>query len=248
MRIAMFTAGAVLCCATGVPAAVITLTPVADTYVSSANPTTAQGSMATVVANNGSTTTNYRWVYLRFDVGAALAANAATFADVTGIKLTLQSVTAGALVESVYGLPAANDSWTEAALTMSNDPNKDTTVASKPVFDVTKAYSNGTTNVLATWTSRATAGSEDAFNVASGPVFDYIGADADKVLTFVIAADRNTGAGGVAWASREATSSATWPTLTLLTTPAPEPGTIGLLGTAAAGLLVRRRRTVAARA
>lgn len=242
MRFALITAGAVLCTAARAPAAVISVTPTEDTYVSSQNPTTAQGAATTIVANNGATTTNYRWAYLRFNVAGALAANSATFADVTGIKLTLQSITASALVERVYGLPAANDSWSEATLTMSTDPNKDTTDSSKPVFSTAKAYNNA---ALATWTSRATAGSEDAFNVTSGPVFDFIDADADKTFTLVIAADRNAANGGVAWASREASSSATWPTLTLTV---PEPGCVGLLGVAVAGLLTRRRRVVAARA
>ncbi|HYE20775.1 MAG TPA: DNRLRE domain-containing protein [Tepidisphaeraceae bacterium] len=245
MRFALITAGAILSGGTWAHAAVINVNPIADTYVSSQNQTTVQNTsvsgVATFVANNGDGTSNLRWAYLRFDIAAALAANSQTFADVTGIKLTLTSTQTSALVENVYGLPAANDTWVETTLTMNNDPNKITDGTSKLVFNTAKAYN---TAALATWTARATAGAENAFDVTSGPVFDFINADADKVFTFVVAANRNVGGGGVAWASREASSGA--PVLTLTTVP--EPGTVGLLGAAAAGLLMRRRPAAAPRA
>jgi hypothetical protein len=77
-----------------------------------------------------------------------------------------------------------------------------------------------------------------AFDVTSGPIFSFLSADVDRIVTFVIAEPNPTDVSGVGWNSREAAAGR--PTLTVTTIP--EPGSAALLAVALGGLAIRRRR------
>lgn len=205
---------------------VTALNPTADTQISSSASTTPQGSNTTMDSNRGATS-NVRWSYVRFDLSAINIAN------VTNIDFNVRNNGAGGAVVpiGVFGLLEANDDWDESLLTYSNDANRTgTDIVTANVF-------GGTT--LANFSAMAGAGIDHAFDVSSGPVFNFINNDTDKIVTFVLY-DTGTTPQGIRWETRESGSAANRPTLNLTVAPTPAALPAGLAMMLA--FAARRRR------
>ncbi|MGN6505544.1 MAG: DNRLRE domain-containing protein [Tepidisphaeraceae bacterium] len=214
--------------------AVVALAPVADTYVASSSPGTVRGAEKVLTVNQ-SANTNHRWAYVRFDLSGI------DFSTVTNLKFDLHTSITGTVTNvDVYGL-TSNDAFTESALTYNNDPNR--TLPGGNTFNTGSAYGG---QPLATFQSQVAAGPvgtlETAFDVSSGPVFDFIGADSDKIVTFVLNQQTTTGQGGQQWSSKEATDTSMQPLLTVTTSSeTPEPAALAVVSLVAVGAMKRRR-------
>lgn len=208
-----------------------TVNPTADTYINSSSPNTNYGSDPSLVTNEANGNSSKRYVYIQFDLSSLdLAHN-----TLSSIELDLvHDGNNHNLSTAVYGLLDADDTWSESTLTWNNDPNR-----SGNVLNLASAY-GGTT--LATFTATAAAGTDVAFNVSSGPVLDYINADADKIVTFVIVS-QYTGSYpyGMSWDSADSASPPELK-LTLTAVSIPEPASLGVMGLAGLLGLGRRRR------
>jgi hypothetical protein len=201
---------------TSMSAATVTLTPVADTYVSSSASGTVQGAATNFITNLGSS--NKRWTYLRFDLSGM---------DVTNLvqaKLELWNTGQGgtftpAHIYNVYGLLNANDNWTEGALTWNSDLNQSGSA-------LLKANTYGGAE-LANFSSLGAASTsqiwETAFNVTNGSAINFIKSSSGNLakVTFVIYEDATVNTSGNAWASKENATASHWPVLTLSTTVTP---------------------------
>ena len=196
--------------------ATIVFNPTADSYVRNAGiasaTTTNFGTDAIFVANNAN---GIRLSFLRFDLSGITE-------PVSNLKLDLTINLASVQEYNVYGL-TTGENWTETGITWNNAPAViasyvTTTGSLANYLKTADLFGSGT--ILATFTSGPAAGGADtAFNVSSGSVFNFMNADADKVLTFVIAETDPTDAGGVGWNSRDAATGK--PTLTVTTVPEP---------------------------
>lgn len=219
-------------------ATVTTLNPTQDTYVSSANSTANYGSATTFAINSANGSTNHRWAYMQFDLSGVT-----DLANLTSIELDLtnpgNTLHADSRPVAIYGLLDAADTWSESTLTYANDPNNTSPGDSNGAFNTAQAY-GGTP--LATFDGTKAAGINVAFDAGNdSTVLNYIAADADKIVTFVIVS-QYTGSYGDGLAFRSADSDNV-PVLKLTTTAVavPEPASMGLLAVAGAGLLARRR-------
>lgn len=231
-------------------AAVTTLLPTADAQVrrtldtGGSRATTNYGTDPTFAANNGN---GVRVTFLRFDLSSI------DTSTITSIKLDLTTQSTGADSFNVYGL-ISGESWIESGtggITWNNAPGVNTGFAptSSPAsyggtlsqfMDTSALYGGGI--VLSTFTAPNVGNTlNTAIDASSGEVFNFINADADKFITFVIAEQDGTGpdVSGVTWHSKEATNANFRPQLTITTVPEPSVVALGGLGLLA---LFRRRR------
>src|SRR4051812_24130746 len=153
------------------------LTPAADTYLRANQSTTPFGTVSTIEANNAN---GVRVMLLRFDLTGITDV-------ITGLHLDLTAIagSAGNLFQ-VYGL-TTGENWDESSVTWATAPgvNHSFTGTTGSLAD----YLNPTElagTALASFSS-ASSGTVNVFNVTSGPVLDFVKADADKVVTFLIA-------------------------------------------------------------
>ena len=195
-------------------------TSVADTYINgiTGNTTTNFGGDPTMVTNLR--TADTRISVVQFDFSSMSG-------TISAAKLELEMTnTAPTLTYQVWGLLEAHDDFVETSLTYSNAGFRSGTTV-----DVSKAYTGA---VLGTFTATG-VGVKTAFDVTSGNYINFLNADLDKKVTFVIT-ETDTGVTGAAFATKEH-ATALKPTLTLV----PEPGAVSLLCLGGM-LLVRRRR------
>jgi hypothetical protein len=93
-----------------------TLAPTADSYVRASNAGSNFGTATTVTVQQGSTTSNQRWTYLKFDL--------ASVPTITNAKVRLfgavSATTTTAIQTAVYSV--SNTTWTETGLTWNNKP------------------------------------------------------------------------------------------------------------------------------
>ena len=224
--------GGIVLSATGAFGAVATtFNPVADTYVSSGNASTSYGTSVRIQTNQSAGGNDHRWAYVRFDLSSI------DFSQIANLELDLFNDTTlnTPTTIDVYGL-VSGEAFDQSTLTYSNDPNADTTAAA---FKASSAYDAAP---LTSFTSSTgSSGTKNvAFNVTSGAIFDFINADSDKIVTFVLQQEMYpTGNVGQSWKSGD-TGTATLRPALIATTP--EPATLGLLGLGSLGLLNRRRR------
>jgi hypothetical protein len=190
--------------------------PVADTFVANKTPTTNNGSLTTATVNNNN---SVRVMLVRFDVSSVSG-------TISRLKLTLgtNSGTAARAVK-VFGL-VNGQNWSESAVTWSTAPGVIQSFTASPWAGTLSQYLNtadlyGGGTVLSTFTPAGGAGTVTAFDVTSGPVFDFLAADADKIVTFLIAVDDPASGGGEIFSTREAASG--MPVLTVTTPPPPPP-------------------------
>ena len=203
----------------GSASAATVLTASKDTYIDTNVPTTNFGSATTMVSNDSGA--RDRIAFFSFDI--------TTFAGTaTGVKLDLRdnAGNAGTKTYDIYGLIDSEDGWNESTVTWNT-----ATFRSGSTIDLTKVYGgaklgsfNTAQNALFT-----------AFDVTSGAYLDFINADANNIVTFVII-DPSTDTAGTGWATKETT---TLPAATLTLVPEPSAALLGSLGLLA---LLRRRR------
>jgi hypothetical protein len=202
-------------------AAVFSFTPTADTYVSNKSPAATNGAGATMVSNNSGDT---RVMLVRFDLSSLSSQiNAAQISRYT-LTFTGNSGSASRAVK-VFGL-IAGESWVEGTTNWSNAPGVIQSFTSSPWSGVQANYLKfadlyGGGTVLNTFTPIGGSGSVTAFDVTSGAVFNFLAADTDKIVTFVIAVDDPIATGGLIFSSKEAATGA--PVLTVTTIPPPPP-------------------------
>lgn len=215
-------------------AATITLNPTDDSYVRNSVTGSNFGNDVIFVANNFS---GVRVSFLRFDLSGIIE-------PITNIKLdlTTQTSQSPSVGFNVYGL-ISGETWTESGINWTNAPavvNSFTTTSGtlSQYLDTADLYGGGT--IFGSFNSGLTADTlNTAINTSSGAVFDFIAADSNKIITFVIAEQDPANGAGVGWHSSEATTANFRPQLTITTVPEPSAVALGGLGLFA---LLRRKR------
>ncbi len=164
----------------------LVLTPTADAYVSNYITTTGSdqktinyGAATTLFINNSG---GIRLFFLRFDLRAVPQPITALT-----LLLTMETGAAGSTY-NVFGL--TNESWSESTITWNNAPavQKTHTAPQGTQSEYLKTSDlRNTGQVLATFTSPSAVGGLASVHVTSGPMLDFINADTDKIVTFVIA-------------------------------------------------------------
>lgn len=196
-------------------AATTSLLPVADTYLRATQATTAFGTATTIEANN---TSGVRVMLLRFDLTSIAA-------PVTGLKLDLTAVAGNAGNQfQVFGL-IAGEAWSESAVTWATAPGVIQTFTGTTGVQASylkTADLAGAGTALATFGSAAT-GLVTAFDVSSGPLLDFVNADADKIVTFLIAETDPADTPGDRFNAREASTGQPVLTVSTGTSPAIRP-------------------------
>ena len=211
-----------------VASADIAVNPIADTYVDSNNANSNLGTDLFFVANdNGS---RDRFSLIRFDIssfsGTLSRAQLGLFDEIGDASELFD----------IYGLNESADTWTES-LTHNQAVTAglaDTSIVGG--FVTSNAFGGAP---LTSFTDPAGDGTaHDAFDVTSGSIFDFLNADTDGLVSFVIV-ESDVDAPGTGFSSRESTVAVQRPLLTL--TAVPEPSSIMLL-TGLCGLVAARRR------
>ena len=211
-----------------VASADIAVNPIADTYVDSNDANSNLGTDLFFVANdNGS---RDRFSLIRFDISSFSG-------TLTGAQLGLYDDIGNASeTYDIYGLNESADTWTES-LTHNQAVAAglaDTSIVGG--FVTSNAFGGAP---LTSFTDPADDGTaHDAFDVTSGSIFDFLNADTDGLVSFVIV-ESDVDAPGTGFSSRESTVAVQRPLLTL--TAVPEPSSIMLL-TGLCGLVAARRR------
>lgn len=220
----------------------------ADTYIQKGNADKHFGSDNIVLKDSGGGSTT-RIGYIRFEkLGSFVAENAA-------LELTVAQRSPGGSGNSatqldytieVFGLNdnVAEQDWVEAAtvdgvtgptppnpLVWNNAPANNTANNELIGSDVT---------FLGSFVVPGTSNPGEFFSFQSSAMLDFVRADTDGVLNFIINREGGSGSNNLAFASREHTSLA-GPNLALTIIPEPATATLGLIGLA--GLAARRRRS-----
>ena len=213
---------------TSVTSADVTVNPTADTYVDSNNPDSDLGGDLFFVANDNGN--RDRFSLIRFDISSFSG-------TLAGAQLGLfDEIGDASEIFDVYGLNESADTWTES-LTHNQAVTAglaDTSIVGG--FVTTNAFGGAP---LTSFTDPAGDGTaHDAFDVTSGSIFDFLNADTDGLVSFVIV-ESDVDAPGTGFSSRESTVAVQRPLLTL--TAVPEPSSIMLL-TGLCGLVAARRR------
>lgn len=229
----------VLCLAGLAQAGVVTLNSTADSYIRGSQTGSNFGTAAFMVSNNA-TANGIRWSFIRFDLSGITE-------TITGIKLEIQAEKAGntwtvTLPFDVYGL-TTGENWIESGtggLTWTNAPARSGSAvdlagvyggAAISTFDYKGLVSGNTGGPVVAAVDQA----------AGGSAVNFVNADSDKVVTFIVARKYGDAANGsgAAWATKEKTyADVAAPLLTVYTIP--EPATLMLLGLG--GLFFRKKR------
>jgi hypothetical protein len=169
----------------------------------------------------------HRVALLRFDLSTITA-------PITNLRLDLTGsgfYTGKPL--NIYGV-INNEDWAETTATWANAPgvNHAWTGQTGGLADYLNAgelYGGGA--ILAKFTPAMGSGTLAAFDAGSGPVLDFVNADADKIVTFLIAEDDPSDSPGTTFSTRETPAQAPLLTVSCVpTTTAPAVIRVLLLG------------------
>ncbi len=100
------------------------LAPLADSYVRASNGNSNFGTATTITVQQGSSNSNIRWTYMKFDLSSVPTITNAKVRVFGGVSAT----TSATVQTAVY--PASNTTWTETGLTWNNKPASGTTALS----------------------------------------------------------------------------------------------------------------------
>ena len=219
---------------TSVASADITVNPIADTYVDSNNANSNFGALDFFVTNdNGS---RDRFSLIRFDISSFSG-------TLTGAQLGLYDDIGNASeTYDIYGLNESADTWTES-LTHNQAVAAglaDTSIVGG--FVTSNAFGGAP---LTSFTDPAGDGTaHDAFNVTSGSIFNFLNADTDGLVSFVIVEPGAADVPGTGFSSRESTTASNRPLLTLTAAAVPEPScSFTLLSLGLIAMIRRNRRS-----
>ncbi len=190
-------------------AQVFTLSPTDDSYIRISDSTTSShGSETYMVTNNGTSSGKLRWSFVKFDLSSITE-------PIIGVKLELQDTGVGGQhgvqEHTVYGL-ITGENWTEGTLNYTNAPAK-----SGNAIDMAGVYGGQALSVFDydTDTQPIAAVIDQA---TGGSAVNFINADNDGIITFIIARTEAPDDNGIAWATKESTySGIAQPLLTVYT-------------------------------
>ena len=220
----------VFCVMSVVQAGTSTFSAVDDSYIRiSDGSTSSHGSEAYMVTNNGTGSGKLRWSFVKFDLSSITE-------TITGVKFEIQDTGVGghhgSQEHTVYGL-ITGENWSEATLNYTNAPAK-----SGNTIDMAGVYGGQALSVF-DYDSNTQPIVAAIDQTAGGLAVDFINADGDGIITFIIARTETPDDNGIAWATKEsAYSGVAQPLLTVYTVP--EPATLVLLGLG--GLVLRKRK------
>ncbi len=187
----------------------VALSPVADTFVKSNAVTTNFGTATSLEVNNSK---GVRVTLLRFDLSGITQPIARLRLD---LAVTPGTASVAGNQFNVYGL-VNGENWAETGVTWTNAPGVIQTFAAAdgnlPNY-LKPADLHGNGAVLATFTGTLAGTTTTAFNVTTGAVLDFVNADANKIVTFLVTETDPSDSDGCRVNSREATSGR--PTLTV---------------------------------
>ena len=182
-------------------ASVLILSPAADSYIRvSDTASSTHGAETIMVTNNGTSSGKIRWSFVKFDLRSI-------HEPIIGVTFKLQADKTGgafsSLPHAVYGL-TTGESWTEAGLNYTNAPARSENVVNMAgVFGGAALSAFSYTGVVSGNAGGPVAAVID--QAAGGLAVDFINADSDKVVTFMIARTGAATDSGVAWATKEKT-------------------------------------------
>lgn len=207
-------------------AATTVLTSSKDTYIRNSSATSNFGTGTTMVSNFSGT--DIRYALFSFDISSISE-------TVSGVKLQLADNAGNAATKSyqIYGLVDAQDGWVENALTW-NGAAVPAGFISGGTLDLTDTYGGVKLGDFNT----AQNANFTAFDVTSGAHVNFLNADTNNTITFIIV-DPVNDVPGSGWATKENGAGVLKPTLTITTVPEPSAALLGGLGLLA---LLRRRR------
>ncbi|MCA9238129.1 MAG: PEP-CTERM sorting domain-containing protein [Planctomycetales bacterium] len=252
----LFSAAAVACLALPQTAGAATLGVAADTWVREDSSGSNRNGDAFMNARTDEDGTTNDLVFLRFDTssltGAAGSALNLTWYrsdGSTGKTLSLWGINDGSADDVAWDeaaitydtapamAPDGMDVMTEVGLAHTDDDIHDLKSASLTLLVADQAYGPQVEG--------------DLYSFSSAALDTFLNADTNGIVTFLITRNTNTSSNQARFTAKEATafnSGASVPQggagayLSGVTTGVPEPGSIALIGLAAAALVVRRRR------
>lgn len=222
--------------------AITTLTADADTFVQLGSATTNFGTSADLVVKDSGSQSFTRKAYIRFDVsGLPLDNVVAASLDLVVSGRSSGSSTQANYPVQIFGLADANagNNWIEGNGGADNLPVGEITWNNAPANNTANNGLTAAATLLGGFTVPGTANPGDLFSFSNAALLNFLKADTDGFVTFIVRRNGGTSANNLSFASSENTAQS-GPRLNLVIIPEPATASLGLMGMA--GLFLRRRR------
>lgn len=210
-------------------ASAVTIAPTHDGFIRGNQANTVQpDTQLTITSSQGG-----RIAYIQFD----LSGQDGTFSDAV-LSVSVSNNNNAATVYDVYGLNdlVTGEAWDESTLTYNNAPGN----GGFPVITDSSLLDSFTL-------SSSTTSVGDTINLSASAITDYLNADTNGIVSFIIVRNATNGINGEGSALHSTEGNALLaPSLEFtVTSTIPEPSTVVMLsglGLVMAGLVIRRRR------